>query len=88
MSARLECLQGDIAKIGTQHLAGMTKRESPDVVFLSPPCKGFSGLLSEKKSRTHKYRALNELVLQGLFLTLETFRKSPPTLVLVENVPR
>lgn len=26
--------------------------EAPHIVFLSPPCKGFSGLLAESKSKT------------------------------------
>lgn len=62
--------------------------EAPDVVFTSPPCKGFSGLLSNKQSQSEKYQKLNELVLKGLWLTLETFGERPPRLILLENVPR
>ena len=47
--------------------------EHPNVVFLSPPCKGFSGLLSQTLSLTPKYQALNRLTLRGLWLTLEAF---------------
>ena len=62
--------------------------EAPDVVFTSPPCKGFSGLLSNAQSQSEKYQKLNELVLKGLWLTLETFGERPPRLILLENVPR
>lgn len=40
--------------------------ERPHIVFLSAPCKGFSGLLSEGKSKTDKYQALNRLTLRGV----------------------
>lgn len=62
--------------------------ERPHIVFLSAPCKGFSGLLSEAKSKTHRYQALNRLTLRGVFLMLEAWADDPPELVLFENVPR
>ncbi len=63
--------------------------ENPDIVFLSAPCKGFSGLLSESKSKTAKYQALNRLTLRGVWLTLEAYAHSAPIpLMLFENVPR
>jgi site-specific DNA-cytosine methylase len=62
--------------------------ERPHIVFLSAPCKGFSGLLSESKSRTAKYQALNRLTLRGVWLMLEAWADDPPELVLFENVPR
>lgn len=62
--------------------------EFPHIVFLSAPCKGFSGLLNETKSKTHKYQALNRLTLRGVFLMLEAFKDEPPEFVLFENVPR
>jgi len=62
--------------------------ERPHVVFLSAPCKGFSGLLSETKSLTDKYQALNRLTLRGVWLMLEAYRDDPIELVLFENVPR
>ncbi len=62
--------------------------EFPHVVFLSAPCKGFSGLLNETKSKTDKYQALNRLTLRGVFLMLEAFKEDPPEFVLFENVPR
>jgi site-specific DNA-cytosine methylase len=62
--------------------------ERPHIVFLSAPCKGFSGLLSEAKSKTGKYQALNRLTLRGVWLMLEAWADDPPELVLFENVPR
>lgn len=51
--------------------------ERPHIVFLSAPCKGFSGLLSQAKSTTPKYQALNALTLRGVWLTLEAFKDDP-----------
>ncbi len=62
--------------------------EYPHIVFLSAPCKGFSGLLSENRSRTAKYQALNRLTLRGVWLMLEAFADEPPELIVFENVPR
>ena len=62
--------------------------ERPHIVFLSAPCKGFSGLLSEAKSKTDRYQALNRLTLRGVWLMLEAWADDPPELVLFENVPR
>lgn len=62
--------------------------EYPEVVFLSPPCKGFSGLLPEASSKSEKYQALNRLVVRSMFLTMEAFRDNPPAIIMIENVPR
>ena len=62
--------------------------ERPHIVFLSAPCKGFSGLLSNKISATRKYQALNRLTLRGIWLMLEAWADDPPEFVLFENVPR
>lgn len=61
--------------------------EYPDLVFLSAPCKGFSGLLAGSKSGTAKYQALNRLTVRGIRLMLEAFATCPPKLVIFENVP-
>lgn len=61
---------------------------APHILFLSPPCKGFSGLLSESKSKSGKYQALNRLTLRGIWLALEAYRDDPVPLLLLENVPR
>lgn len=77
------------ADIATLTPAGLRllSPECPDVVFLSPPCKGASGLLSAKKAKTAKYRAMNRLALRWLELMLATWEQRPK-LVLLENVPR
>lgn len=62
--------------------------ERPHIVFLSAPCKGFSGLLAEGKSKLDKYQALNRLTIRGVFLMLEAWADDPPEFVLFENVPR
>lgn len=62
--------------------------EYPDVIFTSPPCKGFSGLLPEKSAKTKKYQALNQLTLRGIKLCLDAFEDDLPALFLLENVPR
>lgn len=62
--------------------------ERPHIVFGSCPCKGFSGLLPEEKSRSRKYQALNRLALRAVWLTLEAWADDPPELILFENVPR
>lgn len=63
-------------------------QERPHAVFLSAPCKGFSGLLPEKSSATAKYQALNGLTLRGVWLMLEAWKDDPPELIVFENVPR
>ncbi|MBF5006889.1 DNA cytosine methyltransferase [Diaphorobacter caeni] len=60
----------------------------PDIVFLSAPCKGFSGLLAAAHASTVKYQALNQLTLRGVWLMLEAFADNPPGLIIFENVPR
>jgi site-specific DNA-cytosine methylase len=62
--------------------------ERPHIWFLSAPCKGFSGLLSQSRSNSAKYQALNRLTLRGLWLGLETWADDPPELIIFENVPR
>jgi len=62
--------------------------ERPHILFLSPPCKGFSGLLSETRSLSAKYQALNALTLRGIWLALEAYKDDPVEFILLENVPR
>lgn len=59
----------------------------PDVVFTSPPCKGFSGCLPSKSAALDHYQRMNALTLRGVWLALEAWN-TPPSLVLLENVPR
>jgi len=65
-----------------------TRGEHPDVVFLSPPCKGFSGLLPNAKSQSTKYQALNRLVVRGLQLVMDAYVDDLPAVIMLENVPR
>ncbi|MDQ7733807.1 DNA cytosine methyltransferase [Halomonas sp. SpR1] len=62
--------------------------QRPNIIFLSAPCKGFSGLLSQTRSTTPKYQALNQLTVRGMWLALEAWADDPPELIIFENVPR
>lgn len=59
---------------------------APDVVFMSPPCKGSSRLLSASKAKTPKYEAMNRLAVVWTEKMLAAW-PDPPPLVLLENVP-
>ena len=71
-----------------EDLLAAAQGEYPDVIFLSPPCKGLTGLLPQKTAETEKYQALNRLVIRGIFLALEAFKLNLPSIILLENVPR
>lgn len=71
-----------------QDLHAAAQHRRPDIVFLSAPCKGFSGLLSGAAAASAKYQALNQLALRGLMLLLSAWGDDPPPLILFENVPR
>lgn len=64
------------------------QNQDPDTVFISSPCKGASGLLSETKSKSPKYQALNELTLRCIWLMCEAWQHNPVPLIVFENVPR
>lgn len=81
-------LCADVATLTPDELRAHAGDAAPDVVFLSPPCKGASGLLSAAKANTAKYRRMNALALSWVQLMLATWRNDPPRLVLLENVPR
>lgn len=69
-------------------IRAVTGGESPDAVFLSPPCKGMSGLQPKERAESAKYQALNNLTFRGIWLTLEAWSDDLPGLILLENVPR
>lgn len=73
---------------GVEDIRRAAGGERPHLVALSPPCKGFSGLLRESMAASRKYQALNALTLRGLWLALEAFADDPPEFILMENVPR
>jgi len=62
--------------------------QDPDVVLITAPCKGFSGLLSQERSNSRKYQALNRLTFRGVFLAMEAWKHNLPAFILFENVPR
>jgi site-specific DNA-cytosine methylase len=62
--------------------------ETPNILFLSAPCKGFSGLLSGQRAGTAKYQALNRLTVRGIWLALEAWKDDPAEFIIFENVPR
>lgn len=67
------------------------KYQVPDVVFLSPPCKGLSGLLPEASAKSNKYQALNKLTVRGIELVLLAcylYGGKVPKIIHFENVPR
>jgi site-specific DNA-cytosine methylase len=71
-----------------QDLQRAASGERPHIIFLSAPCKGFSGLLPEAISKGGKYQALNALTLRGIWLALGAWKDDPTELIVFENVPR
>lgn len=59
----------------------------PDIVQITAPCKGLSGLQTPTRASSDPYQALNRLTLRCVRLTLEGFADNPPSLILFENVP-
>lgn len=78
----------DWREIGPADIRRAAGNERPNVVFISSPCKGASGLLSETMSLTPKYQALNELTLRCIWLMAEAWADDPVDLIVFENVPR
>lgn len=81
-------LCADMQTLTPAELRAAWGERAPDVVFSSPPCKGFSGLLSEKTAQREKYQQMNGLALRWVELMLAAWPDAPPRLVLMENVPR
>jgi len=75
-------------EMGPADIRRAAGNERPNIVFISSPCKGASGLLSEKMSQTAKYQALNELTLRCIWLMAEAWADDPVELIVFENVPR
>lgn len=78
----------DWREMGAADIRRAAGNERPNIVFISSPCKGASGLLSEKMSQTAKYQALNELTLRCIWLMVEAWADDPVDLIVFENVPR
>jgi len=81
------CAVADIHTMQPADLRAAMGDRAPDMMLLSPPCVGFSALLSKAKAKEPKYRELNQLVLKGLFLICSTWDR-PPAIIFIENVPR
>jgi site-specific DNA-cytosine methylase len=79
-------LQADLHELTPADLLAYAGPRVPDAVISSPPCKGFSQLISKKKALEPKYQRLNELVYRCIFLSCETWSRPPP-LIALENVP-
>lgn len=86
MLTKSPTLEADVHTLTVERLRAFWPK-APDVIFMSPPCKGFSGLLSAKAAQGAKYRRMNGLVLSWIKLMLAAW-PTPPKLVLLENVPR
>ncbi len=78
----------DWREMGPADIRRAAGNERPNIVFISSPCKGASGLLSETMSQTPKYQALNELTLRCIWLMAEAWADDPVDLIVFENVPR
>jgi len=75
----------DIRECTPSMLRALMGDRAPDVVFGSPPCQGYSRLISSAVSATPKYQELNRLVLVWIELVLATWAE-PPAMLLLENV--
>lgn len=78
----------DWREMGPADIRRAAGNERPNIVFISSPCKGASGLLSETMSQTPKYQALNQLTLRCIWLMAEAWADDPVDLIVFENVPR
>lgn len=77
----------DIEQLTRAELVAFAGVDAPDVVFMSPPCKGSSRLLPAEKAKTEKYQRMNRLALAWTRVMLEAWGNAPPKLLLLENVP-
>lgn len=79
-------LCADILDVTPAQVRELMGEEAPHVLFMSPPCKGASRLITSAKAETAKYREMNQLALVGARLALDAW-EVPPALILLENVP-
>lgn len=79
---------GEWVEVTPLDILDATNGEYPDLIFLSPPCKGFSGLLPSERAKSEKYQALNRLVTRGLQLVMDAYADDLPSVIMLENVPR
>lgn len=86
---RLTGCEGHVLDLETATVEQLRARvgQRPHVLVLSAPCKWASGLMSEDKALSEKYRRLAALTVRGIDLALSAWPEGP-MLVLFENVPR
>lgn len=80
------CLVADVHALSVEQLRAFWPK-APDVIFTSPPCKGFSQLTSKAARASEKYQRMNRLALDWINLQLAAWGDDGPRLVLLENVP-
>lgn len=80
------CLVADVHTLTPEQLRAFWS-VAPDVIFTSPPCKGFSQLTPKKARASEKYRVMNRLALDWINLQIAAWGDQGPRLVLLENVP-
>lgn len=78
----------DWREAGPDDIRQAFQQKTPDVLFLSAPCKGFSGLLKPELRTNARYQALNGLTKRALWLAIEAYIDNPIPLILFENVPQ
>lgn len=79
-------LEADVARLTPDELRAFWPT-APDVIFTSPPCKGYSQLTSKKAKASKKYQDMNRLALDWVRLMVAAWPEAPPRLMLLENVP-
>lgn len=78
----------DLGQANPQDLVDIFGPVAPDVIFTSPPCKGFSGCMPIEVALTDKYVEMCSWSERGIWLALEAWPDDPPRLIVMENVPR
>lgn len=63
------CLVADVHTLTPEQLRAFWPK-APDVIFTSPPCKGFSQLTSKAARASEKYQRMNRLALDWIKLQL------------------
>ncbi|MFZ5815350.1 MAG: DNA cytosine methyltransferase [Bacillota bacterium] len=76
----------DWSEVTLDQIRAAAQNRRPNIVVITAPCKGYSGLLGNDRAQTRKYQALNRLAERGVFLTLEAWKDDPPEFILFENV--
>jgi site-specific DNA-cytosine methylase len=73
-------------EVTLEQIRAAAQNRRPNIVMVTAPCKGYSGLLGKEKAKSRKYEALNRLAERGVFLALEAWADNPPDFIIFENV--